>query len=479
MFHVCAAAVLVLLTLAAGASAEEPAPPFRVRGYYLTLMRMPTFDRADWAQFVDRARADGGNTLILWMAGGFRSKRFPETWAHNAEHENVKRDFVRDLIDDAHAKGVKVLLGFTPFGYDGVNRMPLTRPDWKATGPDGRPTTRFGIHCWGYNLCPGREETQTFMLEYIREMCFDFYPNADGLLIESSDYAVCHCERCGARFFDNEFRFVRAISDDVWARRPDATIVVYPHYFTGTKTPIAGVTAAKQAFDPRWTVFFTPHSALPDAELIAKAKDAIWSDDGPALRTPAAIREGARRARAVGCTGYLPSIESFSYVVTEPEEGQQYLVGRRQVPFGFGWLAEGQMPYDELPVRINRIAYREYTRDPDLAEDRFEATLGEGLFGKDGDAQAVDDALFLQRVFQSDRSWSQAAPLADPERVAVMRAAGTLTDEKRATLAVDLDRVRRIATAYETRGEAFSGMRRAARWVSERWSGETAALLSP
>lgn len=478
MVRVCVAVVLVLVGMV-GRGAAEDTSPFRLRGYYVTLMRMPTFDRADWVRFVEEVQEDGGNTLILWMAGGFRSRRYPETWAHNADHENVKRDFVGGLIDDAHAKGVKVLLGFTPFGYDGVNRMPLARPEWKATGPDGKPTSRFGIHCWGYNLCPGREDTQAFMLDYVREMYFEFYPNADGLLIESSDYAVCHCERCGARFFENEFRFVRAISDEVWARKPDATIVVYPHYFTGTKTPIAGVTAASQEFDPRWTVFFTPHSAAPDAELIAKAKDSIWSDDGPARRTPAEIRDGVRRARAVGCTGYLPSIESFSYVVTEPEEGQAYLVGRRQVPFGFGWLAEGQMPYEELPVRINRIAYSEYTRDPDLAEDRFEASLAESLFGEEGGAAAVEDALFLQRVFQSDRSWSQAAPLADVERVAAMRAAGTLTEEKRAALAADLDRVRRIARAYEDRGEAFAGMRRAAEWVSGEWAGERAALLAP
>ncbi|MGC1273202.1 MAG: hypothetical protein WBC44_05805 [Planctomycetaceae bacterium] len=472
-------ALISLLAFAASASAGEPASPFRIRGYYLTLMRMPTFDRSDWIEIVDRVRADGGNTLILWTAGGFRSKRFPETWEHNADHENVRRDFVRGLIDDAHAKGIKVLLGFTPFGYDGVNRMSLTRPEWKATGPDGKPTAKFGIHCWGYNLCPGREETQAFMLDYVREMYFEFYLNADGLLIESSDYAVCHCERCGPRFFDNEFRFVRTISDEVWARKPEATIVVYPHYFTGTKTPVAGATAAKQPFDSRWTVFFTPHSAPPDAALIAAAKDSIWSDDGPALRTPAQIRDGARRARSIGCTGYVPSIESFSYVVSEPEEGQTYLIGRRQVPFGFGWLAEGQIPYDELPIRINRIAYREFTRDPDLTMDRFEASLGEELFGADSDAKAVEDALFLHKVFQADRTWSQAAPLADPARVAAMRGAGTLTDEQRERLVADLHRVRRIAARYKNRDEAFTAMTRPAEWLSDRWSNEERLLADP
>ena len=472
-------ALVALLAWTSCASAEESKSPFRVRGYYLTFTRMPTFDRSDWIEIVDRVRADSGNTLILWTAGGFRSQRFPETWEHNADHENVRHDFVRDLIDYAHAKGVRVLLGFTPFGYDGVNRMSLSRPEWRATGPDGKPTQKFGYHSWGYNLCPGRDDTQAFMLDYVREMYFEFYPNADGLLIESSDYAVCHCERCGPRYFDNEFRFVRTISDEVWARKPEATIVVYPHYFTGTTTPVAGATAAKLPFDRRWTVMFTPHSAAPDAALVATAKDCIWWDDAPSRRTPAEIREGARHARSIGCTGYVPSLESFSYVVGEPEEGQAYLIGRRQKPFGFGWLSDGQMPYDELPIRINRIAYREFCQNPDLPPDRFRSILGAELFGGQADLKAVEDALFLNQVLLADRTWSQAAPLADPTRVSAMKEAKTLTDEQQKRLAVDLQRVQRIAVDYQSRGDAFAAMVRPTKWVADRWSSDTQLFSDP
>src|SRR5690349_1209712 len=125
----------MLLTLlaplsAAGANAP-PKPAFALRGYYLTLMRMPTFGLDAWKQILDGIQADGGNLVILWVAGAFRSRRFPETWEYNRDHANIRHDFVRDLIDYAHARKIKVLLGFTPFGYDGVNRMALTRPDWK------------------------------------------------------------------------------------------------------------------------------------------------------------------------------------------------------------------------------------------------------------------------------------------------------------------------------------------------------------
>src|SRR5437879_2308222 len=98
------------------------APAFAHRGYYITFMRMPTYGLAAWKQAVDCFAGDGINLLILWMGGGFASKKFPITWKYNQEHENVRGDFAGELIDYAHEKGIRVLLGFTPFGYDGVNQ---------------------------------------------------------------------------------------------------------------------------------------------------------------------------------------------------------------------------------------------------------------------------------------------------------------------------------------------------------------------
>ena len=230
---------------------------FQLRGYYITFMRMPTFGLAAWKQAIDCFAADEINTLILWMAGGFRSKKFPITWKYNQEHENVRADFGRDLIRYAQSKGIRVLLGFTPFGYDGVNQFSIEHPLLKALQKDGNPTDAFGIHCWGWNLCASKPQSQRFMLEYAREMYFDFYPAADGLLIESSDYAICHCPQCSGHFYEREFDFIAALSKEVWEKRRDATIVVYPHYFSESKVPGMDADGARMAFDARWTLFFT------------------------------------------------------------------------------------------------------------------------------------------------------------------------------------------------------------------------------
>src|SRR5215467_2007697 len=91
------------LALVVCVSGRSPAEPFALRGYYITFMRMPVMALACFAE-------DDANVLILWTAGGFRSKKFPITWQYNAEHANVRHDFVRELIDYAHSRHIRVLI---------------------------------------------------------------------------------------------------------------------------------------------------------------------------------------------------------------------------------------------------------------------------------------------------------------------------------------------------------------------------------
>ena len=466
------------LVLPARAFAAENRLPFQQRGYYLCFMRMPTFGLAVWREIIDGIASDRANTIILWMGGAFRSKKFPITWQWTKDHENVKADFGRELIAHAHHRGVKVLLGFTPFGYDGVNQLPLEKPELKARAQDGKPVREFGIGCWGWNLCPAKEESQRFMREYVREMAFEFYPDADGLFIESSDYAICHCPQCGPKFFDHEFAFVRDISQEVWARKAGATVVVYPHYFSGAKLRFswANTNAAKQPFDPRWTLFFTPHSAPLEPGLIARARAAWWWNEAPSRFDIPGIRAGVKKARDAKCSGYVPSLECYSYVTAKTEAGEPWLVGKRQIPFGFGWLKEGENPYRELPVRAVRMAWRELTENPDLSETELRAVLGRELF--EGKEQPVDDLFFLLQVFNTDRDWSVPGALTMPGLVRNRAERSKLDAKKRALLRDQLTRVRAMAARYR---DATSGgvreLHRIAQWLAEQWTPEDVALL--
>jgi hypothetical protein len=462
----CLATTLALLAT----NSPTHAAPFALRGYYITLMRMPVMGLAEWKQAVDCFAQDGANTLILWTAGGFRSRKFPITWQYNADHENVRHDFVRELIDYVHTKKIRVLLGFTPFGYDGVNRYTIEHPELKARKADGSPVDEFGIHSRGWNLCPAKAESQRFMREYIDEMVFEFYPNADGLLIESSDYAVCNCPDCGPKFYDHEFEFVRALSDKLWQKKPDATILVFPHYFTGAKVPGFNITAAKQPFDPRWGVIFAPHSARFDAELMAKAKTTVFWSDATALHTPREVADAAKTARKNGVTGFIPSLEAFSYVPDRPEADEPWVVGKRHRPFGFDPLAEGKMPYNTLPVRVQRFAYRTFSNDPDLDYQEFERQLGRHFFGKHSSPAMIADLLELERIWTFESDWYWASPLLDPEFFIEHARRLKWPTDKLKQYDRNLVFLRLISARYaDTENPTASEMARLGKMIVDRW----------
>jgi hypothetical protein len=458
--------VLALLLACLSLGAAEK---FEWRGYYLTFMRMPVMGLPEWKQSMDCFAEDGANVVVLWMGGGFRSKKFPITWAYNAEHANVREDFARELIDYAHSKGIKVLLGFTPFGYDGVNRYALEHPELKARKADGSAVDEFGIHCWGWNLCPAQEESQRFMREYVSEMVFDFYPNADGLLVESSDYSVCQCKDCGAKFYDNEFRFVRWLSDELWTRKKDALILVYPHYFTGGNVPGFDVKAAKQEFDPRWGLSFAPHSSHFAPELMAKARANFCWSDSPVLGTPRGIASAARTGREHGANGFVPSLEAFSYIAQHTEVGESWLLGKRMKPFGLDALGEGKMPYRNLLVRVQRLAFREFSKEPALTIEEFEQRLGTEIFGAEK-KESVKDLLELQRIWNFERDWYWASPLLEPEFFEQRAHRLEWPKEKLVEYNRNLETLKGIAKRYgDAANSAEKEMSRLAESVVERW----------
>lgn len=429
--------------------------------YYLTFCRIPTLGLEEWkAAFRDFAE-DEVDVVVLWMGGGFASRKYPITWQYNASHLNVREDFVGSLIDYAHTLGIKVLLGFTPYNYDGVNQYYLERPDLKGTQAGGTLMPINGIHSWGYALDPSKEDARTFMLEYARELYFDFYPNADGLMIESADIEVpSGGGSAGTLYYELEYAFARQLSDEVWARDTDAEIIVYPHYFKGK--------GLSYPWDDRWTLTFNDWAAPLDSSLIALASKTLYFDLNLVHELPLALRESMRKVRSHGVQAYGASHEFFTFDSVRPEFREWANVNLALRPFGFSHLSRDANPYSDPIVAVNRVAFREFARDPDLSLDDFRSSLGAALLGSES---SVSDLLYLHECYYWKRTFFQAGPVASPRAMHDLLERGKLTFEDMARIGSLLDGVpavrdRLLGSASE-RARSLAGH---AEYILAAWS---------
>ena len=452
---------------------------FKTRGYYLGLQRMPDFGLEEWKAILRCIKEDRGNYLILWMGGAFRSRKFPITWQYNRDHLNIQHDFVRQLIDYAHSLGIKVVLGFTPFGYDGVNQYPIEHPELKATQQSGELHRLWGIHSWGYILCPSQAESQRFILEYVSELYFEFYPNADGIMIESSDYGVCYCPDCRGHYYEREFKFVQAISERIWRKSPGAEIVVYPQYFVATGNP-GSEEAAPAKYDPRWTLFFTFHSTPLVKDLVKMAPNSIQYESFPYL-TAQDVRTTMQKMRDFGVNGIAPSLECFSFRARYPEGNYWQAMGRKYKPFGYEWLRPGQHPYDALLTRVWRLAFREFGANPDLPWDDFRTILGKELFAGSAPSSAVDDLIEWQKIFMTDPSWWAPSPIVSPELFSWRTELGQFKALQLEEYRAMLSRLRQIRAKYHSpsRNPNLQEMLEALDYILAKWNGHEDVLKAP
>ena len=269
---------------------------------------------------------------------------------------------------------------------------------------------------------PAKAESQRFIK--FRRIVFDFYPNADGLLIDRPTMRriiptwaallrprVCSCEA----------------SDNLWRRKLGDNLVFHTALVQRFRPRRHGREAA---FDPRWGLIFTPHSSHFDAELMSKAKTTVFWSDATALHTPREVAAAAQTARQHRVTGFVPSLEAFSYIPDRSEAGEPWVVDKRHRPFGFDPTTDGKMPCNMLPVRVQRFAYRTYSHTPELEFAEFERQLGEHFFGARPSHAATADLLELQRIWSEGSDWYWASPLLDPAFFAAHAARLQWSNEK-------------------------------------------------
>lgn len=435
---------------------------FDTRAYYTIVGRQQRWGEDEWRRYVDAAAEDGCNLLVLWTAGGFASRRFPTSWDYNRDHPNVRSDFLGRVIDHAHDLSIKTALGFGTFCYDGVNRIPLAHPALAGRTESGEPVPMIGLHSMGQLMCASQPAAHDAMAEYVAEMYLDFYPQADGLFMESADYGHCMCPDCRDDYFAKEHDLVMRLSEMAWAHRPDALSIIYPHYLLRAGRPV----------DPRQTLFFTPHSAPLDGTAIAAARSSIYWTLG--LETSCdGVADACRAAAAYGVDGFALGMEALEYD-RDPIETSGDGFDEPLVAYDARWLAPGQFPTEDVVVKVMRIAFSTYCRAPEASEDDLCRAIAGAMLGSHERLAEARDLLELHRLLSMDiRSFKRRGPIVHPADFPPPWWSAEQAAEARPCYRETLARLEVIAERH--RGSTVPALAEAARvadWIVARWAGE-------
>jgi hypothetical protein len=157
-------------------------------------------------------------------------------------------------------------------------------------------------------------------------------------------------------------------------------------------------------------------------------------------------------------------------VPTTPEAGEPWVVGRRHAPYGFEASGEGKIPYNALPVQVQRFAYRTFSNEPELEYAKFERRVAKQFIGSAQELAAARDLLELQRLWSLDSDWYWASPLLDPEFFRAHAVRLKWPREKLAEYDKNLETLREIAERYSDAPKPSSReMARLAEMVVARW----------
>lgn len=158
--------------------------PYQIRAVQLDLARQMetvTFIK----EFIDFIAANGFNTLMLYLEARVRTPSFP----YPSADDSYSPEQMREVVDYAQRLGIDVIPCVSCLGhaeqfleYSELQDMAEVQQGWSG---------RFGGHA-KLAFCPAKEQTRTFLTNYLREIC-EIFPSKY-LHIgfdESFDFACC------------------------------------------------------------------------------------------------------------------------------------------------------------------------------------------------------------------------------------------------------------------------------------------------
>ncbi len=370
------------------ALSSDARPAIPLRGTYnLACWGLaPRYSLTDWEHVVDAMAEDHMNFVLFWLAGLFRSKRFPESFIY--PETPLTHNDIHVLIKYAQDRGIRFYLGSGAFAWFGQDQIAMYHPEARELGQSV--------------LCRTLPASRRIVDDYLSEL-HDAFPEADGMYLEIGCEGDYHCrgplcqkplDELGSRQIgQSELSFLREFSEKLWKRNPELKFfwpIGYPEghawdvrYYEEIRTQLA---------DPRYYwVEVRQNWQLPGAigslrPLNQLSKNVLHWDQY--YRMPLLdIRDQARRVAEAGISGYA--------VAYEPGAASASVYGDR-IPF----------PIDLLPYRLTRFAYREFAWNPDLSWDEFRARVHKKFLAP-GMSQDLVDIMVTLRDFMREGPASQ------------------------------------------------------------------------
>jgi hypothetical protein len=162
-------------------------------------------------------------------------------------------------------------------------------------------------------------------------------------------------------------------------------------------------------------------------------------------------------------SGYITSCEPFSCIDGPPGSNKP-----RLKPFHMAWLRDGEMPLNELPVRVNRIAYREWTGQPALPDSAFHEILGRELFGQN--AEWIQDVLYVQDCWFNEADWFKPPRLHRPADLKRQAEREKWPAERMQPYLDRVNRLREIARRHEhSTSNTERQLHDVSAWIVRQW----------
>ena len=161
-----------------------------------------------------------GNVLVMNVGGIYAWYRSQIPYHHVNEYLPKDRDLLKEIIDECHARGVRVVARFDFSKTD--DSVYQEKPQWFVREPDHTPRA-YGLHRPGnwsilYSTCINAGYRNEELAVPVLEEVLDRY-EIDGIFLNAPHYEYCCCDLCREKYLKTYGKPLPVVPAEEWAGR--------------------------------------------------------------------------------------------------------------------------------------------------------------------------------------------------------------------------------------------------------------------